>query len=89
MSLFKLREFWSTQAEDGETFDQNSLIITNLNSDNDFIISGSHTGILRIFKPNCEISENNNLDGFAASDLFVEKLFNYPILQVGCGRLVS
>ncbi|XP_018575245.1 protein PTHB1 [Anoplophora glabripennis] len=88
MSLFRVREFWTAQSEDGEYFDQNSLITTTLNSDSDFVITGSHSGVLRIFKPSTELEENN-VGGFSATDLLLEKIFDDPILQVGCGRLVS
>lgn len=88
MSLFRVREFWTTQNEDEEHFDQNSLITTILNTDSDFIITGSQSGVLRIFKPSCEVEENN-ISGFKAADLLLEKIFDYPILQIGCGRLVS
>lgn len=88
MSLFRVREFWTTQSEEEEYFDQNSLITTTLNSDSDFIITGSQSGVLRIFKPSCEVEENN-ISGFSAANLLLEKIFSYPILQIGCGRLVS
>ncbi|KAJ8957787.1 hypothetical protein NQ314_006502 [Rhamnusium bicolor] len=89
MSLFKIREFWTTQSEDDEYFDQNSLITTTLNSDSDFIISGSQSGVLRIFKPSSELTENDGIIGYSATDLLIEKILNVPILQIGCGRLVS
>lgn len=89
MSLFKTRQFWSTFSEDDEYFDQNSLLVTKLNSSNDFIITGSQSGVLRVFKPVCEPNENKTLSGYNAGDLILEKIFPNPILQIGCGRLVS
>nr|XP_023015826.1 protein PTHB1 [Leptinotarsa decemlineata] len=89
MSLFKTRVFWSTQSEDDEYFDQNSLILSKLNTESDYIISGSQSGVLRIFKPSCILSENDRINGYVATDLLIEKLFDYPILQIGTGRLVS
>lgn len=89
MSLFKIRTFWSTHCEDEEFFDQNSLLVTRLNSDSDFIITGSHIGILRIFKPSCDSNDNNNLEDYKATDLLLECILKEPILQIGSGRLVS
>ncbi|RZC35649.1 PTHB1 [Asbolus verrucosus] len=89
MSLFKTRTFWSVHCEEEEYFDQNSLLITKLNSESDYIVTGSQSGILRIFKPSCELNDNNNSTGYKVTDLSVEKILNHPILQVGYGRLVS
>ncbi|CAG9760692.1 unnamed protein product [Ceutorhynchus assimilis] len=81
MSLFKIRQFWYTTSEDDEYFDQNSLIVSRFNSDFDYIVTASHSGVLRIFNP----SEN----GFHPNDAIVEKIFDHPILQIASGRLVS
>lgn len=89
MSLFKIRTFWNTHCEDGEFFDQNSLLLTKLNSESDFIITGSHSGILRIFKPSCELDDSNNLTEYKPSDLLIESILKDPILQLSCGRLIS
>ncbi|XP_044755143.1 protein PTHB1 [Coccinella septempunctata] len=89
MSLFKTKNVWSVYCENDETFDQNSMIVSPLNSDADFIIIGSHHGVLRIFQPMLDINEGILQTGFKASDLILEKLFDNPILQLGVGRLVS
>ncbi|KAJ3626277.1 hypothetical protein MTP99_016789 [Tenebrio molitor] len=89
MSLFKLRTFWSTSCEDEEFFDQNSLLVTKLNSASDFVVTGSHSGILRIFKQSCEKSDSNSLTGYKPADLLIESMLKEPILQIGSGRLVS
>ncbi|XP_066261107.1 protein PTHB1 [Euwallacea similis] len=89
MSLFKTRQFWSTNSEDDEYFDHNSLIVNKLNSEHDYIITGSQSGVLRIFSPNSETNEDGTLGGFHPNDVIVEKIFDNPILQVGTGRLVS
>ncbi|XP_057670640.1 protein PTHB1 isoform X1 [Diorhabda carinulata] len=88
MSLFKTRSFWSYRSDDEEYFDQNSMIITCLNGDSDYIITGSQSGVLRIFKPSCTI-EDNEISGLLPTDLVIEKIFDKPILQLGYGRLVS
>ncbi|XP_019878207.2 protein PTHB1 [Aethina tumida] len=89
MSLFKTREFWCTHSEDDEYFDQNSLVVSRLNSESDFVITGSQSGVLRVFKPSSQLTENNNFTGFKPTDLLIEKIINDPILQVGTGRLIS
>ncbi|XP_063927791.1 protein PTHB1 [Zophobas morio] len=89
MSLFKIRTFWSTHCEDDESFDQNSLLVTKLNSDSDVIVTGSHSGILRIFKPLCETNDSSNLTDYKVTDLLIETIIKDPILQISCGRLVS
>ncbi|ERL86761.1 hypothetical protein D910_04167 [Dendroctonus ponderosae] len=89
MSLFKIRQFWSTTSEDDEYFDHNSLLVAKINSDFDYVVTGSQSGVLRIFCPNCEVSENGTYAGFNPNDVIVEKILDHPILQVGSGRLVS
>lgn len=89
MSLFKIRQFWATTSEDDEYFDQNSLIVTKLNSDFDYVVTASQSGVLRIFNPNCEVSEDGAYKGFHPNDLIVETILDNPILQISSGRLVS
>lgn len=89
MSLFKIRQFWSTTSEDDEYFDHNSLLVAKINSDFDYVVTGSQSGVLRIFSPNCDVSENGAYAGFNPNDVIVEKILDNPILQVGSGRLVS
>lgn len=89
MSLFKAREFWQTRCEVEERFDHNCLKVTKLNEDHDYVITGSHHGTLRIFKPSSELDENNTLSGYKPTDLLLEKILSSPILQINTGRLVS
>nr|CAH7753858.1 unnamed protein product [Callosobruchus chinensis] len=85
MSLFKIRELWAIHCEnEDEVFDQNSMIVTKLDN-SEFIVTGSHSGVLRIFKP----FNGSNESGFSAADLLVEKRYEHPILQIGSGQLVS
>lgn len=76
------------ESDDG-CFDQNSMLVTNFNSGSDYIVTGSHSGVLRIFKPSSVLTENNNVSGFNPTDLLIEKAFDSPILQVASGRLAS
>lgn len=89
MSLFKAREFWTSTCDTTEQFDQSSLKKSKLSSDQDYIITGNHSGVLRIFKPSSEIQENGNITGFNANDLLIEKDLTNPILQVADGKLIS
>lgn len=89
MSLFKSRQFWTTSSEDDEYFDQSSLIVSKLNSDYDYVITGSQSGVLRVFSPNCRANDDGKFAGFHPNDVIVEKIFDVPILQIGSGRLVS
>lgn len=88
MSLFKTREFWTTECDIDEKFDQNSLLITKLNGPTDFVIVGSHVGIIRIFYP-ANVIREGSITGYQPTDLFIEKIFPNPILQMSSGRLVS
>lgn len=89
MSLFKVKEFWHCRCESDERFDQNSLKISKLSDDYDYILTGSHAGILRIFLPSTEYDENGLLTGYNPNDGLLEKEFTAPILQIDTGRLVS
>lgn len=89
MSLFKLREFWRIEETENENFDHNSILVTNLNIGTDYIVTGSHAGVLRVFKPSSIFLENGALTGFNPTDLLIEKCFDAPILQLACGRLAS
>jgi PTHB1 N-terminus len=48
----------------------------------EFIVVGSYSGILRIFRPT--VGPNNAAQ---PSDLILEKQLGYPILEVACGIL--
>lgn len=89
MSLFKARDFWTTICDTNEQFDQHSLKKSKLGGDDDYIITGSHSGILRVFKPSSEVLEDGKVTGFKATDLVIEKTLPLPILQVADGRLIS
>lgn len=89
MSLFKAREFWTTICDNCEQFDQNSLKKSKLSSDDDYIITGSHSGVLRIFKPSSEVLGDGRVTGFKPTDLLLEKILAQPILQIADGKLIS
>lgn len=58
-------------------------------SDHDYVIVGSHSGILRIYQPSSNRQEDGQLIGYKPTDLIIEIQLACPILQMCVGRLVS
>lgn len=103
MSLFKTKEWWSYDSGAGpeELYSSNSLAIhpfkhlTGTNSN--LIITGSLTGILRIFNPalrsNVKNDENNKnniksqRNTSSSVDLLLEANLKSPILEIEVGQL--
>eukprot|EP00899_Mesostigma_viride_P000204 jgi/Mesvir1/10184/Mv16992-RA.1 len=80
MSLFKLREWWTTQCGHGEEFDVRSMCIANIDNHENReakIITGSFQGMLRIYHP-----KDNE---FRVEDLLLETQLEGPILQLEAG----
>lgn len=86
MSLFKTKKLWSNQCANEEEFDGYSLVVAELNAKFNFVIVGSHSGILRIYS--IYIGDSGNAE-YKPNDLLLEKELPASILQVGVGRLVS
>lgn len=88
MSLFRLRESWSTKCGDSEEFEKGSLCIGNVDNERgdsgscclDKIVVGSLSGMLRIYKP-----QKNN---YYPTDLLLEKQLEAPILQLEIGKFI-
>lgn len=80
MSLFRVKERWSTLAGDAEEFE--AMVCGNLDNVDDVdetkIALGSLSGILRVYKPS--IPEYN------ATDLILEEDLGAPILQLRLGK---
>ena len=105
MSLFKTKEWWSYDSGAGpeELYSSNSLAIhpfkhlTGTNSN--LIITGSLTGIVRIFNPALsnkvknegKDETKNELQGNSSSsssvDLLLEANLKSPILEIEVGQL--
>lgn len=85
MSLFSLKEWWSTRVSSSEEFDDRHLVITNIDNqpeekpDQNKIIVGSFSGILRIFTPHRR--------DFRTEDMVFENNFEEPIVQIEKGFL--
>lgn len=89
MSLFKVRDLWSTKCGKDEIFDQGSLLVANISGDGgENIIVGSHSGCLRIFNPQLDF-ESGNHEQFKPIDLLIEVQLEQPILQLAVGKFVS
>lgn len=86
MSLFKVRDCWSTLCGQDETFGCDALMVDDLfDAGEDNIILGSFDGVLRVYG----IHANSPADMcFSPSDLLVEVQTENPILQVCTGKLI-
>ncbi|PAA69403.1 hypothetical protein BOX15_Mlig019999g1, partial [Macrostomum lignano] len=83
MSLFKARDWWRCQCGSGEEFDNGCLATGRLLQDlQQFVAIGSHSGILRIFKP-------VKGDATGTESTCLEKDLRGPILAVAIGNLIS
>jgi len=77
MSIFQLRDKWSTIVGDKEEFDSAGIWIGNIDNSippTDKIVIGSFQGFLRIYSP--------GLRQYRADDLLLEKNLQAPIYQV-------
>ncbi|GIY14322.1 protein PTHB1 [Caerostris darwini] len=92
MSLFKACDWWSTSCGADEEFDKGCLAIANIDNSpekSDKVIIGSHSGILRIYKPQPLKQEDGCYSSFRADDLLLETQLKYPIIHLGTGVLSS
>lgn len=84
MSLFQAREWWSHRPSgEGEECQSGSLLVCNIDNDprgGDKIVTGSFSGVLRIYAP--------KVSGYRVEDL-CEFQFDEPILQIEAGRFVG
>ncbi|KXZ41737.1 BBS9 protein [Gonium pectorale] len=85
MSLFKARDWWSTQCGHGEEFDMGCLLVANVDNDPSGqakIVTGSFGGFLRIYLPRDR--------GYRPEDLLLEsELEGGPILALAAGRFLG
>ena len=104
MSLFKTKEWWSYDSGAGpeELYSSNSLAIHSFKhltgTNSNLIITGSLTGIVRIFNPAIrgdvkdkgagKRSNKNHLNSSSSSsaDLLLEANLKSPILEVEVGQ---
>eukprot|EP00357_Protocruzia_adherens_P011183 CAMPEP_0115013974 /NCGR_PEP_ID=MMETSP0216-20121206/25762_1 /TAXON_ID=223996 /ORGANISM="Protocruzia adherens, Strain Boccale" /LENGTH=822 /DNA_ID=CAMNT_0002383545 /DNA_START=48 /DNA_END=2516 /DNA_ORIENTATION=+ len=85
MSLFQLREWWSTTTgSPDEDFGTNSLCVANIDNENpprEKLIVASFQGILRVYLPAQR--------AFKIDDLLLEHNFKQPVLQIEAGKFTS
>ncbi|KAE9544899.1 hypothetical protein AGLY_000442 [Aphis glycines] len=87
MSLFKVRDCWSTVCGRGETFGCDALAVDDLfGAGEDNIILGSLDGVLRVY--GVHSAPPSNLQ-YSPSDLLIEMQMDSPVLQVCTGKLIS
>lgn len=83
MSLFQAREWWSHRIDADEEFDAGGLAVGNVDNDPsraDKIVTGSLSGLLRIFMPRQQ--------DYQVEDLKLEEDLGAPILQLTIGRFL-
>ena len=76
MSLFKTRDWWSTQCGDGEDFDEACVAIGNADDAADGaskIVVGSHAGILRVLAEHGANLEAGRNDGATVASLALRR----------------
>jgi len=84
MSLFQVRAWWEVRCGHDEEFDDNHLIVGNIDNDPsnaDKIITASLSGIIRIYAPTTR--------EYSVEHLILESDLKLPILQIGLGRFAS
>ncbi|XP_060837065.1 protein PTHB1 isoform X2 [Rhopalosiphum padi] len=87
MSLFKVRDCWSTVCGRGETFGCDALAVDDLfGAGEDSIILGSLDGVLRVYGVHSGPPPDFR---YSPSDLLIEVQMDSPVLQVCTGRLIS
>ncbi|KAL5232883.1 hypothetical protein ACI65C_000293 [Semiaphis heraclei] len=87
MSLFKVRDCWSTVCGRGETFGCDALVVDDLfGAGEDNIILGSFDGVLRVYGVHAAPPPDLR---YSPSDLLIEAQMDSPVLQVCTGKLIS
>lgn len=92
MSLFKVRDWWSTCCGANENFDTNCLCIGNVSnhpSKTNQILVGSHSGMLRVYQPSCLQQEDGSFEGYKPEHVLLECQMSQAILGLSFGRFVS
>lgn len=84
MSLFQARSWWAAPTCEQDAFDVGCMCVGNIDNDhsNDSkIVTGSHTGMLRIYSPKSK--------EYKVEDLVLEKDLGYPIIHLLSGRFIT
>jgi len=86
MSLFKVRDCWSTVCGRGEIFGCDALAVDDLfGAGEDNIVLGSFDGVLRVYGVHAAPPPDFR---YSPSDLLIEAQMDSPVLQVCTGKLI-
>ena len=95
MSLFQAREWWAVRSEADEEYDNNSLVVCNIDNaadGHDKVVTGSLSGTLKIWRPGSAFGAGREA-GLAVpsmasrvEDLMYEEHLTSPIIGVAAGR---
>lgn len=92
MSLFKVCTFWSAKCGDCDAnYDSQLLHCCRFGVDGkekDYIVVGSHSGYLSIFKPNALNDIDDEFDSFKPTDQLMEIQLPNPIIQISSGKFL-
>lgn len=92
MSLFKVCTFWTAQCSDCQSnYDAQLLHCCRFGigeSEKDYIVVGSHSGYLSVFKPNAIGDPDENFTGFTPTDQLLEIKLSNPIIQLSSGKFL-
>lgn len=83
MSIFESKEFWTTKIGNNEEFDNNSIVIGNLDNEKPAktkIAVSSFQGFLRVYEP--------FFGDFRQENRLLEKNYKESILQIGLGSMI-
>ena len=87
MSLLQARGWWSHASTEDDEYDTGGLLVTALDDDgDDKIVTGSLSGLLRVWQPSCQLSRADAEPSGSVHDLLLEKRLPAPILQIAAGR---
>ena len=95
MSLFQAREWWAARSETDEEYDNNSLVVCNIDNaadGYDKVITGSLSGTLKIWRPGSAFVAGREaglaVPSFASrvEDLMFEEHLPSPIIALAAGR---
>eukprot|EP00347_Sterkiella_histriomuscorum_P008020 403346677 len=81
MSIFQIKELWSTNVGNNEEFDKGSITIGNVDNQEpaeNKIVVASFEGILRVYRPQAK--------AYNVNDMLLEKNLNSPVLQLEIGK---
>lgn len=90
MSLFKVRDCWSTACGRGETFGCDAVAVDDLfgTGAGDAVVLGSLDGVLRVYGARTDPPARPPELGYSPTDLLLEVRTETPVLQTCTGRLV-